>query len=177
MLGALAILVSTSTQAQGPADWNTAGNFGLNPVNSFLGTTDGVPINFRTNNIKRMRLTETLTGQAVNGYTTLDLSGHLGIGNFNAPVYTPLAMLHLDSMGSEVAGYRSYMGTGVLMTSLSDMMYVGLKRLSDDRINSVINWADNALQQGPDLLKFIFLANNKAGDRLGIKARSSFQLM
>ncbi len=117
------------------------------------------PIQWWTDNIQRMRLTETLTGQAVNGYTTLDLSGHLGIGNFNAPVYTPLAMLHLDSMGSEVAGYRSYMGTGVLMTSLSDMMYVGLKRLSDDRINSVINWADNAESDptyGPDALTFVF---------------------
>ncbi len=116
-------------------------------------------IDWYTNAIQRMQLTKTLTGQAVNGYTTLDLSGHLGIGNFNAPVYTPLTMLHLDSMGSEVAGYRSYMGTGVLMTSMSDMMYVGLKRLSDDRINSVINWADNAESDptyGPDALTFVF---------------------
>ena len=65
LLAALAILASTSTKAQGPPDWNTIGNNTLNPVTSFLGNTDGIPINFRTNNVLRMRLNESLPGQPV----------------------------------------------------------------------------------------------------------------
>jgi hypothetical protein len=106
-----------------------------------------------------MSLTPTLTGQSVNGYTGLNLSGHLGVGPFAAPVFTPLAMLHLDSSGTQVTGYRPWMGTGTIMTKRSDMMYVGLKRQSEDRNDAVIGWADNIAgdtANGPDRLRFIF---------------------
>src|SRR4030095_7794127 len=47
-----------------------------------LKTVPNLPIYFSTNNVNRMRLNGTLTGQTVNGYTGLTLSGFLGVGNF-----------------------------------------------------------------------------------------------
>ena len=94
------------------------------------------PIQWFTDSIQRMWLTPTLTALTVNGYTGLDLSGRLGIGHFNSPVDQPLTLLHLDSMGTEVAGYRPWMGTGVLMTKTSDMMYVGMMGGDEDRSDS-----------------------------------------
>jgi len=110
LLAALAILASTSTKAQGPPDWNTIGNNTLNPVTSFLGNTDGIPINFRTNNVLRMRLNESLPGQPVNNFPNVDLSGHLGIG---APVPPQaLSFLHINNNGSFFAGFRPWMRRG-----------------------------------------------------------------
>ncbi len=117
------------------------------------------PIQWWTDDIRCMWLTPTLTALTVNGYTGLDLSGRLGIGDFNAPVNQPLTLLHLDSMGTELAGYRPWMGTGVLITKTSDMMYVGMMGGEDDRSDAIISWSDNVEDQpnfGPDRLRFIF---------------------
>jgi hypothetical protein len=38
------------------AAWLTAGNSGTNPTNNFLGTTDAQHLQFRTNNVNRMRI-------------------------------------------------------------------------------------------------------------------------
>ncbi|MCU0319903.1 MAG: tail fiber domain-containing protein [Flavobacteriales bacterium] len=110
-----------------------------------------------------MLLSPTLVGQSVNGYTGLDLSGHLGLGNFtNLPGGPPpLTMIHLDNLGTEVAGYRPWMHTGVGMSDASEWMYVGMKRESADRQDAVINWSDNREvfsggQFGPDALRMIF---------------------
>lgn len=119
------------------------------------------PIEWSTDALRRMLLTETLVGQTVNGFGPLDLSGHLGIGNFatlpgNPP---PLTMLHLDNGGTEVTGYRPWMHTGTSMSERSEWMYVGFKREAGDRIDAVINWADNreaANQFGPDALRMVF---------------------
>ncbi|MCB0759580.1 MAG: hypothetical protein KDC01_14040, partial [Flavobacteriales bacterium] len=152
MLGALAILVSTSTQAQGPADWNTAGNFGLNPVNSFLGTTNGVPINFRTNNILRMRLTESLPGQVIGSYINENLSGNLGIGAFTSPnVSQPFSLLHLDNGGVQFSGYRPWFRPGMTVTNGSDLGWIGLKNEGGDLNHLTLAWADNTAGDGPDL--------------------------
>ncbi|MBZ0205677.1 MAG: hypothetical protein K8H89_05095 [Flavobacteriales bacterium] len=149
MLGALAILVSTSTQAQGPADWNTAGNFGLNPVNSFLGTTNGVPINFRTNNILRMRLTESLPGQVIGSYINENLSGNLGIGAFTSPnVSQPFSLLHLDNGGVQFSGYRPWFRPGMTVTNGSDLGWIGLKNEGDDLNHLTLAWADNTAGDG-----------------------------
>ncbi|RYD77872.1 MAG: hypothetical protein EOP53_12250 [Sphingobacteriales bacterium] len=39
--------------------WDNLGNYGINPAINFLGTMDNSPIPFRTNNVERMRLTNT----------------------------------------------------------------------------------------------------------------------
>jgi hypothetical protein len=84
------------------------------------------PIEWYTNTIRRMTLSPTLLGQNVNVYTGLDLSGHLGIGNFtNLPGGPPpLTMIHLDNLGNQVAGYRPWMHTGVGMSDASEWMVV-----------------------------------------------------
>lgn len=118
------------------------------------------PIEWYTDSIRRMHLTETLTGQTVNGYTGLNLSGHLGIGAFADPnVANPFTLLHLDLGGDENTGYRSWMKAGTYITDHSDMMYVGTKPRpgGSDRNDAVINWADNLEAQslyGPDMLRF-----------------------
>lgn len=116
-------------------------------------------IEWYTDSLWRMRLSETLTGQTVNGYPGLDLSGNLGVGGFDAPIFRPLTLLHLDSAASEVTGYRPWMGTGTLMSKRSDMMYVGLMGLAEDLNDAIIGWSDNVAgnpNQGPDHLRFIF---------------------
>ncbi|MBX9809265.1 hypothetical protein K2X92_02670, partial [Candidatus Gracilibacteria bacterium] len=51
--------------------WAIAGNAGTDPLANFVGTTDSIPLVFRTNNVERMRMTST---------------GSLGIGT-NNPSY------------------------------------------------------------------------------------------
>ena len=97
-------------------------------------------IEWYTDAVQRMRLMPTLTGQTVNTYTGLDLSGHLGLGG---PVPTrPLAYIHINSNGSHFAGYRPWMRVGTFMSENNDGMYVGTKREDDDRIDAVLNWFD-----------------------------------
>ena len=56
------------------------------------------PIQFRTDNILRMRLLETNTTQTIGSYANQNISGNLGIGLFNTNnVTTPWSLLHLDS--------------------------------------------------------------------------------
>ncbi|MCB0774275.1 MAG: tail fiber domain-containing protein, partial [Flavobacteriales bacterium] len=114
-------------------------------------------IEWYTDAVQRMRLMPTLTGQTVNGYTGLNLSGHLGLGG---PVPTrPLAYIHINSNGSHFAGYRPWMRVGTFMSENNDGMYVGTKREDDDRIDAVLNWFDNDQDSpgvGPDALRFIF---------------------
>lgn len=117
--------------------WDQAGNNVINPAD-YLGcdAASTVPLQIRhnanqpiewyTNTIRRMTLSPTLLGQNVNLYTGLDLSGHLGIGNFtNLPGGPPpLTMIHLDNLGNQVAGYRPWMRTGVGMSDASVWMVV-----------------------------------------------------
>jgi hypothetical protein len=139
--------------------WNTnaANNFPL-VVKHELNQ----PIEFYTDNALRMRLTQTLTAQIVNGYTNRNLSGHLGVGLFTTGlVNRPFTLLHLDSAGTQDSGYRPWMKVGMALTRESDLSYFGLKPEGNDRNHAVIAWSDNTPGvHGPDLLKFIFLRNN-----------------
>ncbi|MBK6411122.1 MAG: tail fiber domain-containing protein [Flavobacteriales bacterium] len=115
------------------------------------------PHEWRTNNILRMQLNESLPGQPVNNFPNVDLSGHLGIG---APVPPQaLSFLHINNNGSFFAGFRPWMRTGVSMSENTDWMYVGAKHQGEDLVDAVINWGDNKEADptyGPDALRFIF---------------------
>lgn len=66
------------------------------------------PIEFYTDLVRRMLLAPTVTGQTVNGYPGVDLTGFLGIGPFgNALVNQSQAMLHLDGGGDQDSGLGS----------------------------------------------------------------------
>ena len=128
------------------------------------------PIQWYTDALRRMLLHPTLMNQTVNGYTTVDLSGNLGVGLFNAttgsgPITRPLTLLHLDNGGTEAAGFRDWMRTGVTMTHLSDLIYVGLKQDTAEINTAAIVWSDNNQGGtiGPDRLRFIFTRAPGAG--------------
>ncbi|MCL4282996.1 MAG: tail fiber domain-containing protein [Flavobacteriales bacterium] len=153
--GQVAGQASVLGNSGGPAHylgWDNTNNFPL-----MVRHNANQPIQWYTDAVQRMRLMPTLTGQTVNTYTGLDLSGHLGLGG---PVPTrPLAYIHINSNGSHFAGYRPWMRVGTFMSENNDGMYVGTKREDDDRIDAVLNWFDNDQDSpgvGPDALRFIF---------------------
>jgi len=165
MLAPFGALLTCSLMGQA---WVLPGNLGTNPANDYVGTQDANPLIFRTNAVPRMRLLESLPAQTVNGYIGLvDLSGNLGVGQFNtALVNRPFSLLHLDNGGSEDAGFRPWMRTGMTATQVSDLMYVGLKNDSAEINSAVIVWSDNLEGGtiGPDRLRFIFTRNNTGGN-------------
>jgi len=153
--------VSNPTNNAGVLDYVGCDNTSPFPLR--IMQNDNQPIEWYTNSLRRMRLTQALTSQTVNGYTGLTLTGHLGVGGFNSLPGNPppLTLLHLDNGGTEVAGYRPWMRTGTSMTEASEWMYVGFKREATDRLDAVINWADNREgfgggQIGPDALRMVF---------------------
>lgn len=133
------------------------------------------PIQFRTDNILRMRLLETNTTQNIGSYANQTVSGNLGLGLFNNPnVTTPWSLLHLDNGGSQFSGYRPWQRPGMTITHGSDLGWIGLKDEGGDRNHLTLAWADNNAQDGPDRLKFIFLTNpgtqGTAGTLNGLEA-------
>ena len=56
------------------AGWGVAGNAGTNASSNFIGTTDNVNLVFRTNNVERMRITNTLV-QLASSITAFDIGG------------------------------------------------------------------------------------------------------
>ena len=171
-----ALVLSTQGAAQ---DWTLGGNvittsewFGadlLSTIPLSFETRVNQPMYWRTNNLRRMWLSETATGQTVNGFGGLDLSGFLGGGTFGVPpfnqIFRPFAYLHLDDNGTNSAGYRPWQRQGTLITHESDQGYFGLKHEAPDRNHTVVVWSDNDAFDpvGPDRLKFIFTANNAHG--------------
>lgn len=113
--------------------------------------------------VPEMFLSPTITGFSFNGYTTLDLSGFLGVGNDFSMTTPPLSKLHLSLDGSSpTLGYRDWMKSGLLNTEGLDGLYIGLKNEGDPELNSaVLNWSDSRLAP-PDPLRFIF-TNGFAG--------------
>ncbi|MCO5274339.1 MAG: tail fiber domain-containing protein [Flavobacteriales bacterium] len=113
-----------------------------------------------------MRLMGTNTTGSINGYTALNLSGHLGLGAFTSGlVNQPFSLLHLDAGGFQDSGFRPWMQSGMTITRQSDQSYFGLKDEGGASNHTVIAWSDNTLvHPGPDRLKFIFVADNTAAN-------------
>ena len=163
-------VTTPSNVASGPTDFLGWDNTVTNNFPLRVRHDRNERIEWYTDAVRRMFLHQTLTGQTVNGYTTVDLSGNLGIGLFNAttgsgPIVRPLTLLHLDNGGTEDAGFRDWMRTGATMTHLSDLMYVGLKIDTADVNTAAIVWSDNNQGglSGPDRLRFIFTRDNQGG--------------
>ena len=162
-------LVLGASQAQGQA--TTLGNSGA--PGEYLGWDAGTlqalevrhdgnwPIEWYTDATRRMLLNQTQTGQNVNGYAGLDLSGNLGVGQFSTGgVSQPYTRLHLDNGGNGGGGFRPWMVTGTTTTRGSDLAYFGMKNEGMDRNHTVITWSDNTNVDGPDQLRFIFTSDN-----------------
>ncbi|MCB0771233.1 MAG: tail fiber domain-containing protein, partial [Flavobacteriales bacterium] len=163
----VALTVSLHASSQ---DWTLAGNpisggewFGADGSSTVplqIRHDGNYPIEWYTNNTRRMRLSGSFTGQTVNGYTGIDLSGNLGVGTMgNSLTTAPLAMIQLSRESLIPAGFRPWMYTGMLCNYTSDMAYFGTKVLAGDRLNAVVSWGDNSTTNfsfGPDALQFIF---------------------
>lgn len=173
---AIAIVAFATASAVLAQDWARLPGGNVINANEWMGADVGstIPLSFetrenlrmdwRTNNVWRMRLMEDNFVGNINGYPGLDLSGFLGLGNFtNALVPQPFAFIHIDDGGTQDSGYRPWMRQGTLITHLSDQSYFGMKDEGLAVDHTVIAWSDNDLwDPGPDRLKFIFVANNVA---------------
>jgi hypothetical protein len=118
-------------------------------INKFLGYNGAQNLEFRTNNINRMQLTQDNTA-TINGFT-VNNSGFLGLsanpGFFNT--FTPYALLHLNGVNPlgnpQQDGYRAWMRHGIVSTHNQDLMFIGQKANDDDVTDAVIAWADNGV--------------------------------
>jgi hypothetical protein len=119
-------------------DWNTAGNT-INTTGQYLGAnaSSTQPLRFttvpnysqewRTDNVLRMRLLGTRTGETIGTYTNQNLSGNVGIGAFNTTYVTkPFSLLHLDNGGNQYSGYRPWFRPGMTITNGTDLAWIGL---------------------------------------------------
>ncbi|MBL7964556.1 MAG: tail fiber domain-containing protein [Flavobacteriales bacterium] len=162
-------------------DWNTAGNT-INTTAQYLGcdalstqplrltTVPNQPIQFRTDNTLRMHLTQTLTGQTLNGFTGLDFTGFLGVGDFSGAYTRAAARVHAERNSSLALGYRPMIGEGFLATQGEFLYYGGLLGGG----TSGIIWAKYTSSVGtPGVFKFIYTGNNGgsnvAGSQTGLE--------
>jgi hypothetical protein len=149
-LSALQLAVNGQT-----VDWFTGGNTSLDPATSFLGTTDGVPINLRTNNLLRARLNNTTSYVISNPFFGLQVSdGYLGLSPNNT-LWTsapgPFSRLHLHDglTGVLQSGYRTWMRNGVTFTGNRDHGYMGQRYYDEDQTDMVIQWSDKQRLRRP----------------------------
>jgi hypothetical protein len=164
--------------------WSRAGNNQQNGGN-VLGTRYNSPIYFITGGVtpndRRMKLNGIFNGvnqYNINGFgvpQTVNTTGYLLLGqNMNSAsgnIYTDLgafSMLHLngrDQPGTQEAGYRPWMKTGVTFTDNNDLSYMGVRKLGTgtDRTETVIAWSDNASTGllGPDDMVFRYTSGGQ----------------
>jgi hypothetical protein len=97
-------------------------------------------------------------------------AGNVGIGTAH-----PMAMLAIGGEAAAGAGWRSWMDIGTLYDSRGgfDNMYVGLKNISSDKNEAIINWGNNPSSNpsSGDVLRFLFTAANNSAN--GISATTN----
>lgn len=116
-------------------------------------------IEWFTDSQPRMRLSETLSGQTVNGYGGLDLSGYLYVGDAIGAAYpNHAAQVHVENLSSLSRGYRPVIGDGFLATQGEALWYGGL--LGGSGASGII-WAKYTSAIGtPGEFKFIYTGDN-----------------
>ncbi|MCW3104105.1 MAG: Collagen triple helix repeat-containing protein [Bacteroidetes bacterium] len=162
--------------------WYRGGNTiaGTGGANNIFGTAFNSPIYTITNNQERTRLNGTQTA-TINLVPGINTSGYFGIapgGYFAAN--TPATMLHLYGPNNVPGfgiggGYRTWMGTGMLVNENSDAMYVGMKPevgtgTGTNRSDAIICWNDDGVggQTDIDKLRFIFSGAYTNGNGNGL---------
>lgn len=126
-----------------------------------IKTIPGLPIEFYTNDVLRMRLSPTGTN-TINGFAGVTTSGFVGMAANNSlwtlGAATPFSRLHLhDGTGTpQQAGYRTWMKNGISLTGNSDNMYMGQKYGTTDVSDAVMSWSDNPGPTWGDRMRFIF---------------------
>lgn len=162
-LGIAIVLMYSANHVAGQS--STANN--IPGGGKFLGYNaggTGGDIDFRTNNVNRMRLMQS-GNSTINGYN-VNRSGFLGLSQepafFTSGVQSPYSLLHLNGNNGgnnpQQLGYRDWMRYGIVFTHNRDLMYVGPRSNGTDITDAVIAWADNPAGPGlgPDVLRFLF---------------------
>ena len=106
--------------------WSLGGNVGTNSLTSFVGTTDGQGLTFRTNNTNRMMI---------------NASGFVGLNTTPDPLTNAYAMRILGDYGpgkSAIQGYRLGV-SGVAASGGSSWSYLGV----DAGVKGATNWGNN----------------------------------
>ncbi len=98
--------------------WDTNGNGAIIPGTNFLGTTNSVPIDFRTDNIFRARINRAVTYPTLKGFNSVVADGFTLLSpnaSFLASApYGPFSRLHLadGTRDTQNSGYRPWQRTG-----------------------------------------------------------------
>ena len=127
-------------------------------ASQFLGWIGNYHLNFKTNNIQRMRINGTYSSVINSG--TINTTGFVGISNnptFWSSAQGPFSLLHLAAGTNSTfdAGYKSWMADGLTFTANNDLGFLGLRTVSPEISEYVLAWADNdAASSGPD--DFVF---------------------
>ena len=132
--------------------------FNLNTDAHFRLDASAGDLRFHTNGLDRGRFNQTLTGQLINGFPGLDLSGFLGVGNFTGAYSNASARVHVDNASTLTLGYRDVIKKGFLATRGEALYYGGIL----DGSNSGVLWSYLTGSSGtPGSFKFIYTGDNQ----------------
>lgn len=154
------------------AQWQLTGN-AIGSTNYF-GTNNNFPIDFRTNNVQRIRINGVSTGHTIHGFTGQVTTGFVGLSadptywTASSSLKTPVSLLHLigDVNGHVPFAYRPWMKNGISFTLGYDHAFIGPRLVNDqiDVMEFVLGWGDNPLStSGPDVMSFRFLGGEGGG--------------
>ena len=174
------------------AEWLTSGNTGQHPVNDFLGNTDAIPMNIRTQDILRFRLLPD-ANYAIGLFPPQVKDGSLLLGgdvdsfyaNGGPGPFSALHLVHPNTSNAQARGFRPWMQNGITFTGNSDLGYIGQKYKVDgegdpiaDQTDMVVNWSnDHTDQWGPDHLSFRFTSNWSSGSSAGFRSLEGLEGM
>ena len=145
------------------SQWLTTGNTGQDDDLDYLGNQDAVPMNIRTEDIRRFRLNfdesysiGSFLGQQK--YGALLLSPRVDQFHLNG-AKGPYSLLHIADAdnNAQQASYRDWMHVGLTFTGNRDHGYIGQKHGEEfDFTDMVVHWSDNPTKWLKDRMRFIF---------------------
>ncbi|MGB6048908.1 MAG: hypothetical protein WBG34_15025 [Flavobacteriales bacterium] len=182
LITVLCIAVAVWAHSQSP-EWLTSGNTGQHPVLDFLGNQDPVPMNIRTDNVRRMRLNFGET-YGIGSFPNQAKYGSLLLcpkvdGFYNNGAKGPYSLLHLaaDNYNAQQASYRPWMNVGVTFTGNNDHDYMGQKAGDLDHTDMVAHWSDNPGEHLKDRFRFIFTSGYDAHASTGAQSEEGLEFL
>lgn len=163
--------------------WLTLGNTNIVAGTHFLGTTNGAPVDLRTDSVHRARLLPD-ANYDIGDFTGLDKSGRLLLSPNVEQFYSengpgPFSLLHLAAAqnNAQQFSYRDWMDVGVTLTGNDDHSYIGQKGKALDFTDMVVHWSDNPSKFRKDRMRFIFTSGYNAGSPTGASSYEGLEAM